>query len=81
MIHRIELRRGRTSTLNNLKRVLEKDELLCELPDDFTYEDTSELFGVKVKYKIGNGVDLYKDLPYEEGLIPVAFKVYLGGEK
>ena len=67
------LYRGSKSVLENKNIILKKYQLIVELPDDFKHDGLRELFGKKFKYKIGDGVTPYKDLPYEEGTIPVAF--------
>jgi hypothetical protein len=69
----IFLCRGSKSVLENKNIIIRKYEIVVELPDDFKYDSRVELFGKKFKYKIGDGVTPYKDLPYEEGTIPVAF--------
>lgn len=71
---KVYLYRAKKSTLENKNVVLEKYRLIVELPDDFKYENINELIGKKFKYKIGDGVTKYNDLPYE-GEIPVAFYV------
>jgi len=76
--HRVKyvyLHRGRKSTLESSNEVIDKYHIIVEFPDDFTYdyENKKELLGKKFKYKIGDGKTPYKDLPYEEGEIPVAF--------
>ncbi len=69
----IILYRGSKSVLENKNIIIRKYKIVVELPDDFKYDGLRELFGKKFKYKIGDGVTPYKDLPYEEGTIPVAF--------
>ena len=71
---RVFLHRAKKSTIENKNIVVEKNRVIVELPDDFEYENIYELIGKKFKYKIGDGVTKYNDLPYE-GEIPVAFYV------
>ena len=80
MAKRIILRRGTESVLEELDRVLEKGEIVCTLPDELKRADTDRLMGIKCKYKIGDGEHLWRDLKYEEGKIPVAFRVYEDAE-
>lgn len=69
--------RGRKSTLLELDKVYDEHMLICEFEDDFFYDfhNRSQLYGKKCKYKLGDGVHKYSELPYEDGMIPVAFKV------
>ena len=71
----IFLCRGTKSILEKKNKIIEKYKIVVELPDDFKYDSAEELFGKKFKYKIGDGVTPYKDLPYEDGTIPVAFRI------
>ena len=52
---------------------MQKYELIAEIPEEYIDKPKEALFGVLCRYKMGNGIDLYKDLPYEKNLIPVAF--------
>ena len=71
----IFLFRGPKESLEENNRIYEKYVLIAELPDDAKDNPKEELFGVMCKYKIGDSVHRYKDLPYQDGLIPVAFKL------
>ena len=71
----IFLYRGTKSILEKKNEIIGKYKIVVELPDDFKYNSVKELFGKKFKYKIGDGKTPYKDLPYEEGTIPVAFVI------
>jgi hypothetical protein len=74
----IYLYRGRKSTFESKNKVMGKYQIAVEFPDDFTYDfdNPKELLGKKFKYKMGDGKTPYKDLPYEDGEIPVAFIQY-----
>lgn len=71
--YRVSLRRGTKKELENIDMIFSKNLLICEIPEELSSKSFKELVGIKVKYKISDGKSLYKDLPYEDGLIPVAF--------
>ena len=71
----IFLFRGTKERLETTNRIYEKYVVIVELSEEAKDYDKEQLFGLKCKYKIGDGEHKYKDLPYEDGLIPVAFKL------
>ena len=72
---RVLLRRGVKEQLESENEIYAKYRIIAELPDEFSHLSSEELMGKKVKYKIGDGKTPYKDLPYEDGEIPVGFYV------
>ena len=72
---RVALRRGSKEVLESNTEILRKYQIIVELPEQLVGVDREDLMGKKCKYKIGDGEHTYKELPYEDQTIPVAFYV------
>ena len=75
----VSLPRYPKEVLEKADLVYSKGEIIVEL-DHETYEisereDYKNLLGKKCKYKLGDGIHKYTELPYEEEMIPVSFYI------
>jgi hypothetical protein len=71
----IYLFRGTKTMLEQKDLVYDKNILIVELEDNKSKEKIpkKDLYNLRRPYKIGDGIHKYSELPYESGLIPVAF--------
>ena len=72
----ISLYRGSKQVLEKHNKIFDKYVLIVELDEEDVGKSRGELLGKYGKYKMGDGIHRYTELPYGEGRIPVAFKSY-----
>ena len=73
--YNIYLHRGTKEQFEELNHIYKKHVVIVEISEEDDNKPKEELLGIMCKFKIGDGIHRYKDLPYQEGLIPVAFKI------
>ena len=72
----ITLYRGSKSILEKHNHIYKHYQVIVEIPDELHDKSREELLGVLCKYKMGDGIHHYNDLPYL-GEIPASFKQYV----
>ena len=79
---RILFRRSTDADFSKKNRILKKNEIVCILTEDqVNITDVDELKDIRCKFKVGDGKHHYRDLPLEEGTIPVVIEIFPNTEK
>lgn len=71
-INFIKLRRGTEEKLLLNDDILIENEIICTVPNEYAGTKDIEILKQPIfKYKIGNGINKWSELPYQENTIPV----------
>ena len=74
-VEKVALFRGSKEVLEEKNKIYDKYVLIVEKEEEDIGKSNEELLGELRRYKIGDGVSHYNDLPYGKGLIPIVFKL------
>ena len=71
-----KLRRGTEEKLLLNDDILVENEIICTIPDEYTGTRDIEILKQPIfRYKIGNGINKWSELPYQENTIPVVISL------
>ena len=79
---RVIFRRSTDADFIKKNKILKKNEVVCILTEEqIKVTDIEKMKDFRVRYKIGDGKHHYRDLPFEEGTIPVVIEIFPNTEK
>ena len=80
---RIAFKRDTDKNFKKFDPVLHRNEMVCVLSEEqneifknATKFNSEEIYGIRVPYKLGDGIHKYSELPFEEAKIPVVIEMY-----
>ena len=68
----VYFRRGTEDILKKKDMILKCSEIICTLPDEYKLTKDGNILSQPIfKFKIGDGIHKWSELPYNAGTIPV----------